>query len=53
MATDEKGGSVISKNKSSRSGYTDNTESMSSSVWNSVCFFLTVGQLRATISART
>ena len=38
MATDEKGGSVISKNKSSRSGYTDNTESMSSGVWASLFF---------------
>jgi hypothetical protein len=40
MATEEKGGRMISKNKSSSSrvGYTDNTESMSSSVGASLIF---------------
>ena len=40
MATEEKGGRMISKNKSrsSRVGYTDNTESMSSGVWASLFF---------------
>ena len=40
MATEEKGERMISKNKSSSSrvGYTDNTESMSSGVWASLFF---------------